>query len=138
MECISSFVTFLASVVLGFMARRSPKRDWEFIKSWPGFVLLVISLATSQVEFAASEVQRQLGPPPKFVCAWVTDDSGMPVQKCDYVYQKPVPQPPSLAPLLRWLLNLFVSPLLDLPFEFAGIFLGRLVAGRQEAVPKPA
>jgi hypothetical protein len=50
-QTLSIIVTFIVAIIFGLLSSRSPKRDWDFIKGWPGFVLAIISIAFSQVEF---------------------------------------------------------------------------------------
>jgi hypothetical protein len=140
MQCISTLVTFAAACFFGFLARHSPKKDWEFIKGWPAFALFVVSGIMSQTELAQQNLARILPPPASFVCEWVTNTQGLPERKCDWVSEESqVPPPESpLTFLARWIGGTFLSVLLDIPPELIGVALGMAIARRSGGAPPPA
>ena len=125
MQWISIIVTFVGAFVFGMLAHRSPKEDWEFIKTWPAFALLCISGVIGQMVYAQKQVE-QLLPPPEFICEWIVDDNGMPTKECSWVVDRSnfVEPPPN--PLVGWLWGLIRSVLQDVPLELIGIKLGMI------------
>lgn len=140
LQCLSSLVVFVTAFFFGVMARRSPKKDWEFIMKGPALLLLIISSALAQTEFsvetaAIAAAEREKHSAEIFRCFMNTGKTGYIGEKCDIKYTPPL-EPPGLKPSLKWFRNSFISIFLDIPFELGGIWLGGLFAGRQKSIPK--
>jgi hypothetical protein len=67
-------VAFVGGAVVAYLARRSPKRDWEYIKEGPGKVLLGAFVVTA----ALRSTPRLILPETRFVCDEVTGPFGLP------------------------------------------------------------
>jgi hypothetical protein len=134
MHWISTIVVFVAALVFGYLSRRTPGKDWEFIQSWPAFALLFISMLMGSIEFSQS---RRWEPGElKGECEWVTNEMGMPERVCQpltYVGGGFIEPENPLQPLIDWFKNGFISILLDIPPEIIGLFLGGRLAGKKAA-----
>ena len=130
-QWISIVVIFVAAFVFGVLAHRSPKRDWEFIKTVPAIALFVISGALSQMEYAKAQRDKLFsGYEWQLKCEWKTNDLGMPERECEPIYQQDqrVTEPPPLQSFIDWLVNSLISMFLDVPPEVIGVWLGIMVA----------
>jgi hypothetical protein len=127
MQWISMAVIFVAAFFFGVMARRSPKKNWDFIKQGPVYALLVMSGVLSQMEASqnAAERFRAEYPPPRTVCETVINDMGIAMEKCDLIVERvEIEEPSPYAGLREWGKGMLISMLLDGPIEFLGIALG--------------
>lgn len=130
-QALSIFVTFIAAMVFGFLAHRSPKRDWEFFQGWPGVVLLLISTAAWQVEFYNN--QPSITGEVRLTCETLVNELGIEYQDCEYTSARNENYEQeraaySIQSLKDWFLGGFVSILLDIPLEFVGAWIGMRLA----------
>ena len=109
---------------VAYLARKSPKNDWEFIQEWPSGVLtgafVVLACAKSAprlvlptTRYSCDRVPGPLGIPVTANCHWITDGTLHTVQ--DY----------TMADLLR---DFFASLVQDAVFTAVGASAGIVVA----------
>jgi hypothetical protein len=140
MQWISIAVTFLAATIFGILAHRSPKEDWEFIKNWPAIVLLLISAAIANVEYAQKSAEQALADF-EINCNWkaVTEALPIPIRECKFMLEQGrYAQVPPPNPLVEQFLAIFVSMLQDAPLELIGMKLGMSVSKLTDRDLKPA
>jgi hypothetical protein len=124
--------TATAAVVVAVLARLSPKRDWEFIKDGPAYVLLGLSVLTALV------LPLFVPAPDYGTCAFD--------QYLDHIQTGAVETPcpvtaqlPAVIPWVNSFIRIFiVSPVQDIPFELGGVGLGFLIGtGLRRLRPAP-
>lgn len=116
-------VSFLAAVVIGVLAHRSPKGDWEFIKQGPALVLFNASGAVAQAEIAPTWVAGDMD----YTCDWVPNEDGLLTQECGIEIRGGGFVEPSFdLGTLAWTLfgGTIVSMVLDGPAEVVGVAVG--------------
>jgi hypothetical protein len=116
MHWLSILVTFVAAVIFGILARRSPQNNWDFVRGWPAFVLLIVSGAMSQTELAQKQYERNF---PR--CEFVVTEEGV---DCKPIPRASNPADDFRADLVDWVKGTFLSILTDTPAEFLGLALG--------------
>lgn len=127
MQWISTMVVFVAALAFGYFSRRKPGRDWEFIQTVPGIILLVISTATFQVEFAQQRLAEMNLGKMQYVCEERTNEFGLTVKEnCKYIvvqtgYVEPADPVKTFG---GYVLGLVLSVFLDIPPEALGLFIG--------------
>lgn len=124
LQAISMAVTLVTAGIVGVLAHRSPKGDWEFIKAVPSWVLVVVSGGLAQAEMAAAV---QLPPLPEYSCEWVQDPVLVLRRECGMETGGGLapPAPPDLGALAwtRFGSTMF-SMALDVPPALLGVWAG--------------
>ena len=136
-----SSLTFLVAVVLGFMAHRSPKTDWDFLKTWPlifAAVLTFIVLPYIKLQAAEEEAREEMSR--HWICL---DDMNGDGDRDDPLECPNGPYIPSnpydhLAPEASWSLagKQAAFAVLDVPLEAVGVILGGVLAGKRRKAPR--
>jgi hypothetical protein len=131
-ETLSIIVTFIAALTFGFLSNRSSKRDWDFIKGWPAFVLLFISLLSWQIEYSVAQASIHRADI-LYKCETLVNDLGISTKDCNMVIVENNQYSQELArqgiqSLIDWLKKGFFSILYDIPLEAAGFWIGMIVS----------
>ena len=116
MEWLSLVVTFFAALIFGIMARRSPKKNWDYIKNWPAVALFIISGTMARVEYAQKQYEHNF---PR--CEFVLIDGKM---ECIPIASQSTPAEYAKAGMQDMGKSILFSMLLDGPFELIGLTLG--------------
>lgn len=69
-------VALFGAAFVGYLARRSPKQDWEFIREWPGTVLLGAFFVSASLQSAP----RLVFPDYHYSCDRSLDAFGLPTK----------------------------------------------------------
>ena len=123
---LGSSICFIAGVMVGFLARRSPKSDWEFIKKgallWGLFVGCVfIPMIQGYADFnSEADLLRR-----EFVEACLSEEDSCPEDVESYV-----PEGTDLTDMLRFVAVNWLWDLINIPVEGMGVLVGGVLAGR--------
>ncbi len=114
---LSIVVALVGGAVVAYLARSSPKTDWEFIKEWPGGVLfgafvLLAGVKVSAPRLIPAEYHIECDSPDIF-CGFVVD------RQMRYVYDYTV---------LDYVRDFAISLVQDLIFGGLGFLVGMVIA----------
>lgn len=130
LEWLSLAVTFAAGVVLGIVAHRSPKGDWEFITAWPALVMLGVGALVAQAEMVPIWTPGEF----EFECTSIPGQFGLPERDCDFVVRGGGFSEPEID-VIGWAGQTVMSMALDVPAEVGGVAIGILAAGGRPRAP---
>ena len=120
---LSIAVALVGGAVVAYLARLSPKKDWEFISDWPGRILFGAFLLLANIK----SVPRLVLPETNFVCDKELGEFGIPVStNCRWITEGTVHTVQDYT-LGDWFSDFLSAILQDAVFGAIGAAVGFLV-----------